>query len=105
MAFIGINADQWTLFQPYSSIVSADSDLSTFPNKEFPKVKTLMEEAAETADETTRDGVLKEAAAEICSSDAFIWLYNYDQIWGTQDGITWEPRRDSRIVWSTIESD
>lgn len=105
IALIGINVDQWTLFQPYSSIVSADSDLSNFPHKEFPKVQSLMDEAAETADETTRDDILEEAAAEICASDAFIWLYNYDQIWGTQEGITWDSRRDGRIVWSTIESD
>lgn len=102
LAMIGVNTDQWSLFQPWASIVSSKSKLSTYPNKDWPRTAKLMSKAKQTRDDGRRQELLADAAATICESNSFVWLYNYDQVWGTQEGIEWDIRKDNRILFSTI---
>lgn len=105
LVLVGVGTDQWTLTQPYKSIVAASSSLSLFPHEEFPGVQEAMDAARTETDPEAREKLLGEASAGICESDAFIWLYNYNQVWGAQEGIDWAVRDDNRIEFTTVTVD
>lgn len=105
LVLVGVGTDQWTLTQPYKSIVAAGSSLSLFPHDEFPEVQEAMDAARTETDPDAREVLLGKASQGICESNAFVWLYNYNQVWGAQEGIDWDVRDDNRIEFSTIRVD
>ncbi|HEY8481536.1 MAG TPA: ABC transporter substrate-binding protein [Spirillospora sp.] len=101
-ALIGVNVDQWNVLQPFDSIVSDSSSLSTFPHEQYPQVARAIEESRSLTDTKRRLDLQRQASREICASNAFVWLYGYHQIWGAQKSVSWDVRRDNKIVFSSI---
>ncbi|QFG26173.1 hypothetical protein [Actinomadura sp. WMMB 499] len=101
-ALIGVNVDQWNVLQPFDSIVSDSSSLSTFPHERYPEVARLIGESRSLEDPDRRQALQREASRAVCASDAFVWLYGYHQIWGAQESVSWDVRRDNKIVFSGI---
>ncbi|GGU97503.1 ABC transporter substrate-binding protein [Actinomadura cremea] len=101
-ALIGVNVDQWNVLQPFDSIVSDSSSLSTFPHGQSPRVSALIDEARSLTDRERRLDLQQRTSRAVCESNAFVWLYGYHQIWGAQESVSWDVRRDNKIVFSGI---
>ncbi len=102
---VGIGSDYGSLIQPLQSGFSTSTPLNTFPHADYPDVQPLLEKAQGTLDDAERQRILSEISHQVCEADSQIFLYGYDTIWGARDGVSWEPRQDNRIQFTTVKFD
>lgn len=99
---IGQDSSTFDVFQPFSAVVLPTAPTARFPHDEYPEVAGLLEQATVETDEAQREELLQTASEQICEADAFDGLFYYHQIWGTQEGISWDLRKDNRISLGSV---
>lgn len=82
----------------YVPLVKSDSLFSLLPDEDKPEWVNSVDEkitkAQSTADREKLDGLLQELEATIHEQAAFVFLYQYEDLYGVNDSFDWEPRAD-----------
>jgi peptide/nickel transport system substrate-binding protein len=87
-----------TAIEPVMTVVDASGTIQTFPHDQNPEVQPLLEKAKAATDPDEQIRLTHELAAAICAANAFIFVGNYDILWGVKEGSAFEPRPDGRII-------
>ena len=101
---VGLSAFALTAIEPMQTAVDQGAQLETFPHDDNPEVQPLLDKAREELDPDKQEALLKELGEKICASNGFMFIANYDAIWGTKEGVDFKPRPDARVILDTPKS-
>ncbi|MBI2874435.1 MAG: hypothetical protein HYY09_05060 [Firmicutes bacterium] len=86
----------------FSGYVISSNRMGTY-RKDIPEIDKAINEARHEMDINKRNQMYKDLWAQMCDDPPFIFIMNYEDIYGVDPNLDWEPRQDIKILVKDIK--